>query len=83
MRVNQSHRFCQDILNIVHENSNLLKIIDVLFFSIARGEYDLIYKSEHNDDDIEMIMAEYRERVGGTLSDVIRRLDVSSFLANL
>ena len=83
VRINQSHRFYRDILDIVYENSNLLKVIDVLFFSLARGEYDLIYKSEHNDDEIEEIMAEYRERVGGTLSDVIRRLNLTDFLADV
>ena len=83
VRVNRSHRFCRDILDSIRENSNLMKIIDVLFFSLARGEYDLVYKSEHNDDQIEMIMEEYRERVGGTLSDVIRRLNLTEFLADV
>ena len=83
VRVNRSHRFCRDILDTVHKNSNLLKIIDVLFFAIARGEYDLVYRSEHNDDEIEEIMAEYRERVGGTLSDIIRSLNLTDFLADV
>ncbi|MDE0299048.1 MAG: ATP-binding protein [Candidatus Poribacteria bacterium] len=81
VRVNKSHRFCQGILDAVYDNNNLLKVIDVLFFALARGEYDLVYKSEHDDDEIEAIMAEYRERVGETLSGMIRRLDPSSFLA--
>ena len=83
VRVNSSHRFCRDILNAVSDNSNLLKVTDVLFYSIARGEYDLVYKSEHNDDEIEKIMEEYRERVGETLSDVIRRLNLTGFLADV
>lgn len=83
VRVNRSHRFCRDILDSVRENSNLMKIIDVLFFSLARGEYDLVYKSEHDEDKIEKIMEEYRERVGGTLSDVIRRLNLNEFLADV
>lgn len=83
VRINQSHRFCRDILDEVQENSNLLKIIDVLFFAIARGEYDLVYKSNHKDDTIEEIMEEYRERVGGTLSDVIRSLNLAEFLADV
>ena len=83
VRVNSSHRFCRDILDIVHDNSNLLKVMDVLFYSIARGEYDLVYKSEQNDDEIEEIMAEYRERVSETLSDVIRRLNLTDFLGDL
>ena len=83
VRVNSSHRFCRDILNTVSDNSNLLKVTDVLFYSIARGEYDLVYKSEHDDDEIEKIMEEYRERVGRTLSDVIRRLNSTDFLADV
>ena len=65
VRVNRSHSFCRDILDTVPENSNLLKVIDVLFFGIARGEYDLVYKSERDETQIEDIMTEYRERVGG------------------
>ena len=83
VRVNRSHRFCRDILDTVHKNSNLLKIVDVLFFAIARGEYDLVYKSEHKEDVIEEIMTEYRERVGGTLSDMIRSLNLTDFLADV
>ena len=83
VRVNSSHRFCRDILDTVHDNSNLLKVMDVLFYSIARGEFDLVYKSEQDDDEIEEIMTEYRERVGETLSDVIRRLNLTDFLADV
>ena len=83
VKINRSHRFCRDILDTVHDNSNLLKIMDVLFYSIARGEYELVYKSEQDDDEIEEIMTEYRERVGETLSDVIRRLNLTDFLADV
>ena len=83
VRVNRSHRFCQDILDTVHDNSNLLKVMDLLFYSIVKGEFDLVYKSEQDDDKIEEIMAEYRERVGETLSDVIRKLDLTDFLTDL
>ncbi len=79
VKVNSSHRFCRDLLNAVHDNSNLLKVIDVLFYSIVKGEFDLVYKSEHDDSEIEEIMTEYRERVGETLSDVIRRLNLTDF----
>ena len=82
VRINKSHRFCRDILDAVYDNSNLLKVIDVLFFALARGEYDLIYKSEHNEDEIEVIMAEYRERIGETLSDVLRRIHLTRLLAD-
>ena len=83
VRVNRSHRFYRDILDTVHDNSNLLKVMDLLFYSIVRGEYDLVYKSEQDDDEIEEIMTEYRERVGETLSDVIRRLNLTDFLADV
>ena len=82
VRINRSHRFCREILDIAHDNSNLLKIIDILFFSMVRGEYDMVYKSDQNYIQIEDIMEEYRERVGETLSDVIRRLDLPDFLAD-
>ena len=83
VRINRSHRFCREVLDIVHDNSNLLKVIDVLFFSIARGEYDLVYKSEHDDDEIEKVMEEYRERVGRILSDIIRKLNLTDFLTDV
>ena len=83
VRINRSHSFCRDILDTIPENSNLLKVIDIFFFTIARGEYDLVYKSEHDNDKIEEIMTEYRERVGGTLLDIIRKLDLTDFLADV
>lgn len=83
VRVNRSHSFCRNILDVVSSNSNLLKIIDVLFFTLARGEYDLVHKSDHNDDEIEEIMTEFRERVGGRLLEIIRRLNLTDFLADV
>ena len=83
VRVNRSHSFCRDILDTVPENSDLLKVVDLLFFGIARGEYDLVYRSEHDETKIEDITTEYRERVGGTLLDIIRRLDLTGFLADV
>ena len=83
VRVNRSHRFCRDILDAVHNNSNLLKVMDVLFYSTAKGEFDLVHKSVQDDGAIEAIMTEYRERVSEALSDVIRRLDLTDFLADV
>ena len=83
VKINKSHSFCQDILDAASENSNLLKVIDVLVYSLARGEYNLVYRSEHGEDEIEEIMDEYRERVGGTLLDVIRTLNLNDFLADV
>ena len=83
VKINKSHSFCRDILDAASENSNLLKVIDVLVYSLARGEYNLVYRSEHGEDEIEEIMDEYRERVGGTLLDVIRTLNLNDFLADV
>ena len=83
VRVNSSHRFCRDILEAVDDNSNLIKAINIIFFSLARGEYDLVYKSEHDRQKVEEVMTEYRERVSEVMSDVIRRLNLDEFLADL
>jgi hypothetical protein len=81
VRVNCAHRFARDVLAAVQRNGDLLKVIDVFLYALARGEYDLVYKGEHDVKVIERMMGEYRERVGGVLSDVIRQLDVGQFLA--
>ena len=83
VKINKSHSFCQDILDAASENSNLLKVIDLLVYSLARSEYNLVYRSEHGEDEIEEIMDEYRERVGGTLLEVIRSLTLDEFLADV
>ena len=83
VKINRSHSFCQDILDAVSENGNLLKVIDVLIYGLARGEYNLVYRSEHDEDEIEKIMDEYRERVGGIILEVIRSLDLNDFLADV
>ena len=82
VKINKSHSFCRDILDTLSENSNLLKVIDVLVYSLARAEYSLVYRSEHDEDEIEDIMDEYRERVGATLLEVIRDLN-DDFLADV
>ena len=83
VKINRSHSFCQDILDTTSENGNLLKVIDLLVYSLARGEYNLVYRSEQGEDEIEEIMDEYRERVGGTLLEVIRTLDLNDFLVDV
>ena len=42
-----------------------------------------MYKSVHDEDQIERIMDEYRERVGATLLDVIRTLNLDEFLTEV
>jgi hypothetical protein len=78
--VNSSHRFARDLLAAVQGDANLLKVIDLFFFALARGEFEVIYKSQLDDKVLETVMAEYRERVGGTLSEMIRQLDVTQLL---
>ncbi|MBP3955359.1 ATP-binding protein [Gemmata sp. G18] len=80
VRVNSSHRFARDMIAAVHGDANLLKVIDVLFYALARGEYGTVYKSDSDPKVIEKVMAEFRERVGGALSDLTRQLDISEFL---
>ncbi|MGH7173456.1 MAG: ATP-binding protein [Gemmataceae bacterium] len=80
VRVNNSHRFARELIAAVHGDANLLKVLDVLFFALARGEYDLVYKSELKEELLEKVMGEYRERVGGVLSDMTRQLDPTQFL---
>jgi hypothetical protein len=81
VRINSSHRFARDVIAAVQGDANLLKVFDVFFFSLARGEYDLVYKSDFEPKLIEKMVGEYRERVGGVLSDLIRQLDLSQFLS--
>jgi hypothetical protein len=80
VRVNSSHRFARDLLAVVQGDANLLKVIDLFFFALARGEFEVIYKSQLDAEVLENVMAEYRERVGGTLSEMIRQLDVTQLL---
>lgn len=82
VRVNNSHRFAREMLATVSGDANLLKVVDIIFFALARGEYDLVYKSDHEARVIERVMEEFRERVGGCLSDLIRQLDLPQFLGS-
>jgi len=80
VRVNRSHRLIREILESQTRNSQLVKVLDVLFFSLARGEYSLVYKSDHDSAIVERIIADYREYVGNDLSEIIRKLDISSLI---
>lgn len=75
VRVNQSHRFYREIIQEHYGNSAVIRALDVLFYALARAEYRLIYScSKHKEDLLEEVMAEYRERVGGELSDIVRMI---------
>lgn len=80
VRVNTSHRFVRDLMEAQTRNPALLKVLDVLFFALARGEFSLVYKSTEDQATAESVMDEYRERVGGELSDILRQLNVASII---
>lgn len=81
VRVNTAHRLFRDIVNAQMENAAFVKVFDVLLFALAHAEYDLVYKSGFPEQTVEGILAEYRERVGGGLSELLRGIDVSRLLA--
>ena len=78
VKVNQSHRFYKEIIEPNRENPILIKAFDLLFFSLARGEWSLVYKSAFDEKAIEPIVDEYREIVGSELSEIIRKIDKKS-----
>ncbi len=81
VRVNQSHRFFRNIPIENSDNTKLIAMLDLLFFSLAKGEFDLVYKYEGlSTEKCDQILQEYRERVGSALSEIIRRIDVEVFL---
>ncbi|MFI7425279.1 ATP-binding protein [Nonomuraea sp. NPDC049684] len=79
VRVNRSHRLIREIVEPNQDNELLLKVLDILFFGLAFGEYAVVYKSDHEPQVIEAIMEEFRERTGGQLTDVVRKLDLGDF----
>lgn len=79
VRVNRSHRIIREIVEPNQDNQLLIKLLDVLFFGLAQGEYGTVYKSEYDEGLIESIMEEFRERVGGQLTEIVRKLDMSNF----
>lgn len=77
VRVNKSHRFCREVMESLTRNVALLKTVDLLFFSLARAEYLLAYRSEFKEGQVEGIMGQFREEVGSQLSEFLRRIDPS------
>ncbi|MFV9504232.1 MAG: ATP-binding protein [Oscillochloridaceae bacterium umkhey_bin13] len=77
VRINQSHRYYRDIILPQSDNPELLKALSILFYGLVRGEYDLIYKSDFDVKQVEQMLQEFRERVGGTLSETLRKIDVT------
>ncbi|MEV0614819.1 ATP-binding protein [Nonomuraea sp. NPDC050404] len=79
VRVNRSHRLIREIVEPNQDNQLLIKLLDVLFFGLAQGEYGTVYKSEADEASIEAIMEEFRERVGGQLTEIVRKIDLTNF----
>jgi hypothetical protein len=80
--VNSSHRLIREIVEVQRENGALVKALDLFFFGLARGEFDLVYKSEHPPALAETVMDDFRERVGGELSEIVRQIDVAQTFPN-
>ncbi len=75
VRVNKSHRLYRDIISVSGENSELIKTMDIFFYALARAEYEVIYSTDIAAENVlEKVMEEYRERVGGRLSETLRKL---------
>lgn len=73
VRVNMAHRLYRDVIQPLQENAPVIKVLDTFFFSLARAEYDLVYKTELLDTkDAVSVMDEFRERAGAAFSEVIR-----------
>ena len=53
---------------------------DLLFFSMARGEYAVVYKSEIPEATCEEVLTEYRERVSNELSEIIKKISSSAIV---
>lgn len=75
VRINKRHRFFREVILIQEENEGLTKALAILLFGLARGEYNLVYKSDTDHNLCESILQEFRERVGTELSEIVRYLD--------
>jgi len=80
VRINLSHRLMRELIQSMPENSQLIKILDLLFFSMARGEYAVVYKSAIPEATCEDVLTEYRERVSNELSEMIKKISSSAIV---
>ena len=81
VRVNISHRVYTAIISQIKNNPQLVKVLDLLFHGLATGEYQTLYKSQENENIVEAVLDEYRERVGEALSNTVRTLDVADIVS--
>lgn len=79
VRVNRRHRFFVEVLNKFTDNDTLVKVMDTMFFALARGEYSFLYKGSMDYEESEDAMQEYRERVGNEMSELIRIMNTEVF----
>lgn len=77
VRLNQSHRFFVELVDLMPRKSELIKVLDVLFFGLAKGESKVIYSPDNKADLVEKVLSEYREQVGNALSELIRKIETS------
>lgn len=78
VRVNAAHRFVRELVNVSDPNPELVKAVDILLYSLARGELHIIRRNQFRPEDVDRILQDYREQVGIMLSNVVREIDVSS-----
>jgi hypothetical protein len=77
VRVNMSHRLYRDVISLQGENVQLMRALDILFFALARGEYNTLYRGEFDVPTTEAILTEYREQVGGQVAEILRQIGKS------
>lgn len=77
VRVNQSHRFIVELVDLMPRKAELIKVLDVLFFGLAKGESKVIYSPENKAEVVERVLSDYREQVGNALSELVRKIETS------
>lgn len=74
VRISKSHRLYRDLVLPNQKNEALITAIGVLFFALAKGEYDTIYNSKHENKHVDQILKQFRESAGNKLSSYLKRL---------
>ncbi|MBL4853604.1 MAG: ATP-binding protein [Robiginitomaculum sp.] len=74
VRVNKSHQLYREIISQHSDNQEMIRVLDILFYAMARGEYTTLYATDFDAIKAEKIMNEYREQVGMELSDILRQI---------
>ncbi|MDW6003250.1 ATP-binding protein [Vibrio mangrovi] len=76
VKVNRSHRLVREVIDSVSVNGTLVRVLDTLFFGLARGEYRFLYKNDTklSIEAMERLLDDYRETVGNELSELVKRI---------